>query len=236
MESKKNVKTLDFKKKTKVDALEDDLKSLFPSRVSVAELFRQQEGSISAHDFADNVYSFLPKAKVERVTDLSVLVTFPNGKTLLFAVQNNGSIVVLTKSDMKRRKITSKAHLNDVLRHFGEQHECCSRCAHFYDESESKTVRTHEFKCSSGHSKKHNDLCKICAELAIAGFHGQLHQNRCVCCEKLLWDYELINRSDPRRAGLCFLPDQLCVTLGYNTVTEIPNYICLRCSTDPKNF
>ena len=227
---------LEYNKKTKVNNLENYLKYLFPTLLSVAEIFRQQKGDNGTQDFAGIVNSFLPKAKVERVTDQSVLVTFPNGETLFFTVQNNGSIVVLSRSDMNRRKIKNKFHLNDLLKHYSQSHETCLRCARFYDQSESKTVLVHDFDCSSQHTKKHRGLCEICAELSNVSFHDQVNKSRCLCCDRLFYQYELINRSDPDRSGLCFLPEQMCVTLGYVTAFEIPNNICLRCSVDQKNL
>ena len=228
---------LSNEKKRKADNLEKCLRKDFPKLVSIAEIFRQlNEDCYPGQLIVESVSSFLPKAKIERVSDASILLTFPNGETLFFTIQDNGSVVVLSKSDMRRRKIKNKYHLNDLLKHFEQQHEFCARCAPFYDQSESKTVLTHDFDCASLHSKKHYDLCEICAELSGVSFHDQHDKHQCFYCQKMFFSNELIDRSNPVRSGTLFLPQQLCVVLGYVTYFEIPHYICLKCSCEPRNM
>jgi hypothetical protein len=229
---------LSNEKKRKADNLKNYLCFRLPRGVSVAEIFRQlSENNIYPGQLVvETVSSFLPKAKIERVSDANILLTFPNGESLFFTIQDNGSIVVLTKSDMGRRKIKNKYHLNDLLKHFEQQHEFCARCAPFYDQSESKTVLTHDFECASMHSKKQYDLCEICAELSGVSFHDQHDKHQCFYCQKMFFINELIDRSNPVRSGTLFLPQQLCVVLGYVTSFEIPHYICLKCSCEPRNM
>ena len=225
-------------KKNKADNLENYLRFLYPKLVSVAEIFRQlNQDCYPGQLIVEQVNSFLPKATIKRVSKVSILLTFPNGKTLFFTIQDNGSVVVLSKSDMSRRKVKNKHHLNDLLKHFEQKHEFCAKCAYFYDQSESKTVLTHDFNCSSAHSKKHYELCEICAELSNVSMFDQHNKKHCFYCQKMFFSNELINRTDPDDTSkLLFLPHQLCVTLGYVASSEIPFYMCLKCSCDPRNI
>lgn len=225
-------------KKNKADNLANVLSFYHPKEESVAEIFRQlsKNNIYPGQLIVEKVSSFLPKAKIERVSETSVLLTFPNGKTLFFTIQDNGSVVVLSKSDMMRRRVKNKHHLNDLLKHFAQQHEFCAKCAYFYDEAETKTVLTQEFKCSSMHSNKHLELCEICAELSNDSMFDQHNKHRCFYCQKMFFSHQLINRTDPDANSLLFLPHQLCVTLGYVASSEIPFYMCLKCSCDPRNI